>query len=198
MKKLLNIVFIALFRLLASTWRITVEGNIPSRPAVIAFWHGYMMPAWKYFSRLRPAAVVSSSKDGQILACLLERWNYTLVRGSSTRGGKEALDAVVDLLKDNLVLITPDGPRGPVFRFKAGAAVASLRTGAPVCLCSVHINKSKILRKSWDKFHIPCPFTRITLTIAPPVTVPAGSSREETDNCILNMENTLNEMHKEK
>ncbi|MCK5743069.1 MAG: hypothetical protein KAH48_12720, partial [Chlorobi bacterium] len=58
-----------LFRLLASTWRIKVKG-VPASPAVVVFWHGQMLPAWKVFSGKNPRAVVSMSKDGQILSDL--------------------------------------------------------------------------------------------------------------------------------
>lgn len=196
MSKIKDKLSIQLIRLLSSTWRIKPEGDMPQKPSVIAFWHGYMLPVWKYFSGYSPSALVSQSKDGRLLSNLLSRWGYKVVRGSSSKGGKEALESLVNLLDKNLVLITPDGPRGPACRFKAGAVVASQKAGVPLYLCSVHIGRSKILRRSWDSFRIPLPFTKITINISKPYYFSTALSRQETDESIKLMELLLNNMQK--
>jgi len=70
---MLNNVGIWLILQISKTWRITTQGNIPQPPAIIAFWHGYMLPVWKYFSDKNPSALISQSKDGEILAAILEK-----------------------------------------------------------------------------------------------------------------------------
>ena len=79
-------------RLLARTWTIRVHGRLPTGPSIVAFWHGEMLPVWFAFRALRPVALVSSSKDGSLLSRLLQDWGYGVVLGSSSKGGKEALE----------------------------------------------------------------------------------------------------------
>lgn len=181
-----------LFRLLASTWRLNAEG-VPAAPAVIVFWHGQMLPAWKALSGKNPRAVVSMSKDGQILSDLLEKWGYTLIRGSSSKGGKEVLAKASEAAKEHYLLMTPDGPRGPIYEFKAGAAVAAMRSGAPLYLCSVKNSREKVFEKAWDKFKLPMPFAKIKIEYSDPITIPETSTREEVDAIIADAQERLRE-----
>lgn len=182
-----------LFRLLASTWRINAE-EIPSAPAVVVFWHGQMLPAWKVFAGKSPRAVVSMSKDGQILSELLEKWGFTLIRGSSSKGGKEVLNQASEAAKNNYLLMTPDGPRGPIYEFKAGAAIAAMRSGVPLYLCSVKNSREKIFEKSWDKFQLPLPFAKIEIKYSAPINIPKSASREEVNTLIAAAQSKLREM----
>jgi hypothetical protein len=172
---------IFLLRLVSRTWRIRAEGDIPPRPAIIAFWHGRMLPVWKYFAGSGASALVSSSRDGEILARLLESWDYNLSRGSSSKKGKEALKLIIANAPKGYTLITPDGPQGPKEQFKAGAAVASQRTGIDLYLCGVKTNKKYIFEKSWDDFELPVPFAGILLSFKGPVKVEEKLSHREID-----------------
>ncbi len=185
-------IFILLISFIASTWNIKIIGNVPNKPAIIAFWHGLMLPVWKYFSLFEPTAIVSPSKDGELLAQLLKKWNYKLIRGSSDKKSKETMNRLVDLAKNELVLITPDGPRGPTHKFKAGAVVSAMRANVALCLCTVQIKWKIIIRKSWDNFTFPLPFSTITLKISSPIFISQDTSRIEIDNLIKKAENLLN------
>jgi len=116
-------------------------------PSVIAFWHGSMLLGW-YIHRPRKnhtvAALVSQSKDGEILSATLERWGYAMIRGSSHVGGKEAMVSMVDCVtKGNSLCITPDGPTGPRHEMKMGAVLFKAergelyRDGRPIRLTDV-------------------------------------------------------------
>lgn len=155
-------------RALAATWRIREEvppdcaGMVTGgEPCVVAFWHGMMIPVWYRF-RGGSVAVVSGSADGELLADYLTRGlRYaTVIRGSSSRGGGEALAAMVEALKRRRVLITPDGPRGPLHQAKPGALVAALRSSRPVLCCSWNASRAFVLG-SWDGMLIPYPFARV-------------------------------------
>lgn len=161
-RKLAEILFVALLRTLASTWRIRFSGAPLSGACVIAFWHGSMLPVWKFFSKTGAYAVVSRSRDGKILSDLLTVWGYRLIRGSSSSGGRETLAIMTEAASCGKVLITPDGPRGPKCTAKAGAALAAQRSGANLVCCRVEISR-RIILKSWDSFAVPLPFARITL-----------------------------------
>lgn len=179
---------IFLIRLFASTWRIKIKGNFPEKPSIVAFWHGLMLPAWKSFAGKQPRALVSLSKDGELLTGVLEKWGYTVLRGSSSRGGREVLDSLYEEAPKSYLLITPDGPQGPIYEFKAGAAIASFKTGAPLVLCGVKIESKKIFERSWDRFELPLPFSKITIEFNDPIIIPKDSSREEVNKYIKNAE----------
>jgi lysophospholipid acyltransferase (LPLAT)-like uncharacterized protein len=185
---------ISLIRLISKTWRYEIIGNIPDKPAIIAFWHGLMLPVWKYFSKYEPKAVVSLSKDGEVLSSLLEKWGYGLIRGSSSKGGKEVLETIVESANNNYTLITPDGPQGPIYEFKPGAVIASQRSGVPLVLCRVKIKSKKIFGKSWDKFQLPCPFTKIILNFSEPIRINTESDKEEIDKLLKYCELKLKEL----
>ncbi|MBK9247304.1 MAG: lysophospholipid acyltransferase family protein [Ignavibacteria bacterium] len=167
-----------LLRLVALTWRFRVSGIIPKSPSIVAFWHGNMLAVWKFFAGKNAIGVTSLSRDGDALAGLLTSWKYKLIRGSSSVGGKEALDQITEAAQCNVVLITPDGPKGPPHIFKPGAVVAASRSGSELVLCKVHISR-KIIFKTWDSFEIPLPFTRIDLEFLPAIRISQSADREE-------------------
>lgn len=164
--------------MLASTWRIRTVGEIQCNEAVVAFWHGTMLPCWKFFSGKQANAVTSLSKDGDVLAQLLNGWKYNVLRGSSSKGGAELLDEMTVKARTSLVLVTPDGPRGPNHKFKAGAVVAAQRAGVPLVLCNIKVFW-RITLNSWDRFEIPMPFTKIIIEFLPPVFVSKEADRKE-------------------
>ncbi|MGE5314997.1 MAG: lysophospholipid acyltransferase family protein [Acidobacteriota bacterium] len=153
---------------------------------VIAFWHGSMIPGW-FFHRPegeeQASALVSLSKDGTILASVLEDWGFELIRGSSHVGGREALHRMTDLVKEGRTLVmTPDGPRGPRHVMKAGAALAAHRAGVPLVMAGIAIERKKVFPKSWDKFEMPLPFSRVCIWYDTPFMPESdGSGAQEPD-----------------
>ena len=119
-----------------------------------------MLLGWWLFKDKRAAALVSKSKDGDILNRVLLKWKYRVIRGSSSKGGKEAIDDITGLVnKNNSAVLTPDGPRGPAKEIKNGALIISNRCGLPVIPVKIIYHSKKVLSKSWDKFEIPIPFS---------------------------------------
>lgn len=185
---------IRLIDALSRTWRIKEIGARPAAPAVLAFFHGSMLPVWKRFAGTEASALVSQSRDGAILTELLERWGYRVVRGSSSKSGRDALDALTELASNSLVLITPDGPRGPAGKFKAGAVVAAQRAGVPLVLCGVEFSAAYRFSKSWDRFALPLPFSKIILRYSQPLSLAKDLTREEINQRISEAERALNEL----
>lgn len=181
-------------RALARTWSVKIEGRFPTGPCIVAFWHGEMLPVWYAFRALRPVALVSPSSDGAILSALLSDWGYDVVIGSSSRGGREALQTLVEQAKQNVVLITPDGPRGPVHVAKPGAVIAAHRAGVPLILVRMRATRTKSFTKSWDRFQLPLPFAQITLHVSAPIDVPEHLSREELDVMIVEVTEHLHRL----
>ncbi len=188
---LLNQFIIKVVDLIAGTWKINVEGE-PQNCSIIAFWHGEMLPVWKYFSKTNSAAVVSLSKDGELLSELLYYWQYDLIRGSSSKNGKEVLNKMVNNLSHKNVLITPDGPRGPNRRMKVGAVVSAIRANSKIFLVKVKFGWHIRFRKSWDKFVLPLPFSKINLSFIRPFSFPAADKKELVVEYTLMLEKLMN------
>lgn len=183
-----------LLRILASTWRMQVSGPLLPERGVVAFWHGEMLPVWAFCRHRRPTALVSASADGALLAQLLTDWSYRVIRGSSSQGGSEALASMTEAAAHGLVLVTPDGPRGPRHEVKPGAVVAAHRAGVPVIPVRARNGWSTVFEKSWDRFELPLPFARVRLTFGEPLTIAPDADREDVDASIRHLQHHLDQM----
>ena len=165
-----------LMRALALTLRFHVDDRCGitrgvMRPFIGAFWHNRLLIvpiAYSRYCRQRHGnCLTSPSKDGAIIAGVMDRFNIGSVRGSSSRRGATALRELAAILeKGEDVAITPDGPRGPKYRISPGIIKLSQLTGVPVM--PIHIQYSKFWElKSWDAFRIPKPFSRIDIVFGP-------------------------------
>lgn len=180
-----------LINIISKTWRVKFH-NFPQKPSIVVFWHENMLPLWKLFSNLNAYAVVSQSPDGELLSNLLSKWGYKLIRGSSSKGGKEALNKMIDVLHTSYVLITPDGPRGPRNIMKPGAVIASLRSGSPLYISKVTFSLSYCFKQSWDNFKFPLPFSKINMEFLGPFLFEKTEDRNKISNYIGTIENLLN------
>jgi lysophospholipid acyltransferase (LPLAT)-like uncharacterized protein len=162
---------------------------------VLAFWHGSMLVPWFLHRNQNLVALISKSKDGNLLAKILKHWGYTVVRGSSTEGGEVALGVLVDYAKNECsIVITPDGPKGPRHKLKAGAVITAKKSGLPLILAGVGFkNKSEL--NSWDKFYIPHPFSKVRIIYSDPIFIEKNLNYDATSLAITNCENKLNELH---
>lgn len=190
--KIVKFLVIKIIILLAKSWRISVVGSMPRAPAVIAFWHGEMLPVWKFFATYKPVAVVSLSKDGELLASVLSKWTYNLIRGSSSKKSQNMLYEMIETAKKKYILITPDGPRGPKNKFKIGAVITAQRANVPLVLLQCEIKNKKIFKKSWDSFELPLPFSKITIRIVDVYTIGADKNKEDMNKILLEIENKMN------
>ena len=150
--------------------RISYTGAaLRDNKAIFIFWHGKMLLGWWLFRNQNPGAMISKSKDGELLSNLLISWGYKLYRGSSSSDGKLALEEIVkDISAIDKIVITPDGPRGPAKQFKNGVLSLALKTGIPIIPVKINLHSKKIL-SSWDGFEIPYPFSTCDVTFGEPV-----------------------------
>lgn len=177
----------------SSLKKISNEG----KQFISAFWHGKMLIPWYVHRDYKIAALVSKSKDGEILTRLLKNWNYNIVRGSSHIGGKEALQIMEDKIEEGFSFaITPDGPTGPVFKMKPGAVVLAHRKSIPLFLIGTASNKHFVFN-SWDNFHVPKPFSKIAIKYSDPIYIKKETSREEISNLIAVCQTQLNKLQEE-
>lgn len=164
---------------------------------VVAFWHGKMFLGWYLQKNKKFSALVSHSKDGEVLANLLTKWGYRVTRGSSHIGGKEALGMMVEQSNSgNSFAITPDGPKGPARKMKAGAVVLAKKCSQNLFLIGIGYKK-KVVLKSWDSFEVPLPFTKVTAVYSDPVRINIDLTFDETSKVINDLEIRLEELTKE-
>lgn len=185
--------------LLTRTLKIEIvnEKSLQSGNFVLMFWHGKMLAGWWLGRNKNFCAVVSQSKDGEILSRLLKRWNYRLIRGSSSKDSKEVMREMVEALKNNFSLaITPDGPRGPREEMKIGGLIAAVRAQKPVVLCGIVYEKKKFFN-SWDKFELPKFFSKVKIRLSEPMLFPMGLANEEYENIRNRLEKNLRELSEE-
>ncbi|MDP3148430.1 MAG: lysophospholipid acyltransferase family protein [Ignavibacteria bacterium] len=198
-----NYVLYILIQTLCKTLRIQTIGSesinsliIEKKNFVLAFWHGTMVIPWFAHRNLKLLAIISQSQDGDLLAKILRKWNYKVVRGSSSKGGEVALQIMIDHAKHECaVAITPDGPRGPNFKMKAGAVITAKKSGVPLVLVGAGY-KSKLKLHSWDNFEVPLPFSKVQLVYSEPILIDKNLTRDETSKIIFECEDKLNELQK--
>jgi hypothetical protein len=173
----------------------------PAGSLIFVFWHNriFLMPHlfrkyWRPLGHDKVAVLISRSRDGEKLADVLQHFNLACVRGSSSRGGAEALREMTRLVRDGYDIgITPDGPRGPCYVMQPGCVSLAHVTGAPIIPVSYAVNW-QITLKSWDRFIIPLPFARCVVRLGTPVRVPAGADetmrervRAELQGCLAGL-----------
>lgn len=175
-------------RAIGITWRVRIVNAGPvdrlrydGQPVALLLWHGQLLPLLYVMRFQSIACLISTHKDGELIAQVARRLGCKLIRGSSSRGADRALLGLVRTLRDGFtVAVTPDGPRGPYRTFAPGALVAAHRAEAPVVAFGVHATRAWYL-SSWDKFMIPKPFARLTIVFDAPTMVPGDSSRDAAD-----------------
>jgi lysophospholipid acyltransferase (LPLAT)-like uncharacterized protein len=133
----------------------------------------------QHFRDRNGVIMASRSRDGDLVTAILHRFGYQAARGSSSRGGKEALQEMISIVKDGIVSggLVCDAPRGPYGEPKIGIVLLAAESGRPLVPCAFWVSR-KILARSWDRTLLPLPFSRIYFTFGEPIRVPAGASRE--------------------
>lgn len=131
-------------------------------------WHDELFCLMTFTRQVPVCAVVSRSHDGDWLAALLHRLGMETARGSSSRGGLSAMRELTEAVKRGLnAIITVDGPKGPRHKVKPGAIRLAAHEKIPLQPCRVFMDNSKKFR-SWDRFQLPMPFSRVTMVWGEP------------------------------
>ena len=175
-----------------------VRHDLPSA-TIFCIWHNRLalsMVAFDYVKRhtrnSNLAAMISASRDGGMLAAVLECFRVQPVRGSTSRRGAQALRELTTWAKRGYNLaITPDGPRGPRYVVQEGVVALAQLTGMPIVPVSYHLGW-KISAKSWDRFQIPLPFSRCEIIFEKPLFIPRDTSVKGREELRLQLEQALN------
>jgi lysophospholipid acyltransferase (LPLAT)-like uncharacterized protein len=197
-----------LYRLWARTLRLRVEDPhdvvdfVRNQPVIFAIWHNRLLMLPRVFDPCFPTrqsfGLISASRDGDLVSVLIERSGYGTIRGSSSRKGASALRQLVDTLAaGSNVLLTPDGPRGPVYEASQGLVFLAQKTGAPVV--PIHMEYSSCWRlKSWDRFIVPRPFARLRAIFGVPLRVAETPTPEEFEGERMRLQNAIMDLVEQK
>lgn len=196
-----------LLKLLAWSYRKKVllvpmkpELQVPlSKPLIVVFWHGQQLMWGQLYPSLcdhigkrNLYSLISEHGDGRIIATAVRSFGIHSVAGSSSRGGRRAMLEMVSLLRDkeSHCAITPDGPKGPIFKVKPGTIKLAQLTGAPLLLMGA-ASKKYWQFGSWDKMRLPKPFTKVIGLLSEPIFVPRDISEAEFNELSEKIEREL-------
>jgi lysophospholipid acyltransferase (LPLAT)-like uncharacterized protein len=169
-----------LVKLLSSTYRCRLVGMENEKrilddhgTVVYASWHQRFFPGITLFATRKPIAIIiSQSRDGEMIARVVDILGWRSVRGSSSKGGFRALKELRRLTRKGYrVGHIVDGPQGPFGVVKPGLLTIAQFAGTPILPVIMSAEKRWVFN-SWDRFMVPKPFSRVIIRFAPPITVP--------------------------
>jgi hypothetical protein len=161
--------------------RLQSEGGA----AIISYWHQMQIFCARYLlgrarGGLKVSFLTSPSVSGEVPAAIIRRWGAGVLRGSSKRSAGQALRDMYEVLvgQETSLVITPDGPTGPLHEFKPGTIMLARMAKVPIILIA-YAAKPCIRWKSWDRFIVPLPFSKVAIAIDEPFRVPPGAGTDE-------------------
>ena len=199
--RVLIVLGFGLYRLWARTLRLQVQDPenvialVRNEPVIFTIWHNRLLMLPRVFDPCFPSrqsfGLISASRDGDLVSILIERSGYGTIRGSSSRKGVIALRQLVDAVAaGSNVLITPDGPRGPVYEASQGAIFLAQRTAAPIV--PLHMEYSRYWRlKSWDRFFLPKPFATLRAIFGAPIRVEPTTNADQFEAERMRLQNAM-------
>jgi Kdo2-lipid IVA 3' secondary acyltransferase len=192
------------FRLL-QIWARTLRYEIDDRSNLIntpvtenyigSLWHNRLLLISYILKRFAPhrpgAGLISASRDGDLVADLTQRFGFDVVRGSSSRLGASGMLELTNVLASGRdVLITPDGPRGPAYELGPGIVFLAQKSGAAVVPANMEYSSCWRL-KSWDRFILPRPFSKVRVIFGPLYRVALTTTDEEFEAERLRLQNAM-------
>jgi hypothetical protein len=196
-------IFVVVVRILNSTYRKRIfhvdrrqqaMAAHPKGAFVFATWHGNSYAGTIVHGHQKFSPLCSRSKDGSMVAYLCEKIGLKPARGSSSRGGKEAREELLENIKQGYsAAITVDGPKGPPFVTKAGVISVAKESGAMIIPLATMGEKFWQLR-SWDRLKIPKPFSRVAIIYGEPFAVGAEAQGDTFEEYQMRLTKDLNEL----
>lgn len=173
-----------------------------AHPLIFSVWHNRLLLLPSIFRRFLPsrhaAALISASGDGDLLAALVERFGYGTIRGSTSRKGASALLRLAEVFAAGTnIVITPDGPRGPVYQLGQGVIFLAQKCETPVVPASMEFSHCWRF-KSWDRFFLPRPFSKVRVIFGVPLLVGTTPTALEFENEQMRLQNAMMELVEQK
>jgi len=194
-----------LIKLISATYRFKiVDGHHEKeildheKRLVYASWHQRFFPGITFFSTRKPIAIIiSKSLDGEMIARAVDILGWYPIRGSSSRGGKEALEKIKELAcSDYKIGHIVDGPQGPFGVVKPGLIRIAQAGGLPI-VPTITSARHKWIFNSWDRFMVPKPFSKIIIRFGEPIQVPEDLGQEAFEEKRLQVEERLRDLYEQ-
>ena len=192
-----------LLRLWCRSCRIVARENEDRELAALQKYDGCVYPTWHQrmfyffydFGARHVTMMISKSKDGEYANALALRLGFYSVRGSRTRAGRQAMHVLIEKLQGggHKAGMMADGPKGPPRVLKMGTVKVARDTGRPI-IPMMYGAKRKIVFKSWDRYFLPVPFTKIVLLHGEPVHVPPDADEDQCEKIRRLVQDRMNEM----
>jgi lysophospholipid acyltransferase (LPLAT)-like uncharacterized protein len=208
LKRLLNLnifpfIGILLVKIISSTYRMRIinleierdvltRGHIP----IYASWHQRFFPGITFFSTRKPITImISQSRDGELIAKIVNVLGWYPVRGSSSKGGRQALREIKKLVHEGYkVGHIVDGPTGPLGVVKPGLLLIAQASGMPIVPVIISAEKKWVFN-SWDRFMVPKPFSRVIIRFSDEIHIPKNIQRSDFEEKRLLIEHTLKKLY---
>ncbi|MCE5268615.1 MAG: lysophospholipid acyltransferase family protein [Planctomycetaceae bacterium] len=161
---------------------------------IYVFWHEYILFPLYLRGRCNFAMLLSRHRDAEVLSYAAHHLGFEFVRGSTNRGGVGALRQLLDRSQRMNLTITPDGPRGPRRRLAPGCVYLASKLGLPLVAMGYGYDRPWRVRKAWDQFAIPRPFSRARAIPSGEIFVPPHLDREGLEHFRVKIEDLLNRL----
>lgn len=158
-------------------------------------WHDSIMFPLFMGRHCHSAGIVSRHQDGSYLAEAMKLINVKPVRGSSGKGGAQALRESIAVTRDHHITVTPDGPRGPEHVMKDGIVFLAAKSGRRIAPLTFQCSSCWRLRGSWTDLIVPRPFSRVKLIVGKPIEIPKKLSREQLDEYTAVVQSAMDELY---
>ncbi|MHC4608211.1 MAG: lysophospholipid acyltransferase family protein [Planctomycetota bacterium] len=177
------------FRVFDNTWSVRILNHgfyrkygLGPDPSITAIWHQDILPClWFRRSSGRALVMISRSRDGEMVARVARRLGFRTSRGSSSRGGAEALREVTgEGHRGAKTVMVVDGPRGPAKQPKMGAIIAARQTGLPIIAIGCRMDGG-VRARNWDRTRVPLPFARLAFRFTGPLRVPRDATTAQCE-----------------
>ncbi len=187
-----------LLRCWFATCRVTLHGaahrasaDYGEKAIIAIFWHYSLIYVFYQLIKDSAAVLVSASEDGDYIASLAHKLNFTTIRGSRNRGGMRALKEMIQCLRQGQHLgIVADGSQGPPLVVQPGAILLASKTGSPILPMAWSASRYMAF-KSWDRTAVPSLFSRIDYFYGEPIFVPPGLASDAIEEYRLELEKEM-------
>ncbi len=160
-------------------WQHAERVYARKQQCIWAFWHRVIIPIVWWYRNHGVVVMNTTAFDGQWTRKVIEWLGFGTAQGSSSRGGLRGLAVMARRLGEGLdCAFTIDGPRGPRYVAKPGPVMLARKTGCPIMVFHIGVDRGKTFEKTWDHFLMPAPFARTVILFAPPIYVPQDADAD--------------------
>jgi lysophospholipid acyltransferase (LPLAT)-like uncharacterized protein len=173
-------------------WQHAERVYAAKKQCIWSFWHRVIIPVVWWRRNHGTVVMNTTAFDGQWTRKVIEWLGFGTAQGSSSRGGLRGLAVMARRLEEGLdCAFTIDGPRGPRYVAKPGPVMLARKTGCPIMVFHIGVDRGITFEKTWDHFLLPKPFARTLMLFAPPIYVPPDANAEGMETKHAEMQSEL-------